>query len=481
MHKNSVAMFVTGVVQEITVKILKHDQKAENALETAAELSVKTEAEEASETVDFVFDTDAGNEKPEKSGKKLLPEGEKKIKTEKPGKAVKEKEKEKPEKAEKDKKSGKQEKGEKEKKTEKPEKVKKTVTDEERREKSRRRAKWRNFNRFMDRVAGFIIVTVIIVGFSALAFEYLCVKGPSPSFRDTWLNTFSETRRFDFINNLFFTQKELDEMRLNYGVSSEVMTPTFDSSLVTISEEKTDVNGMDAYGLIDDDGDGVIFQKVSFRGSTAYMIIVLDPHRVFMGCAQDVDAQWGSGIVLDDMVAKYGARGGINAGIFRDDNGAGTGWPPTGITISQGVVYEDYENGLVAGIDRDGILYCGSYNIDQCIEFGIQNACSFGPILIANGVKSSEETLSSGVNPRTAIGQRGDGAIVMLVVDGRQAYSFGLSYGDCADLLLSYGVINAMNMDGGSSTSMYMDGQLINHPSNQAGGTRYLPTAWLFK
>lgn len=357
----------------------------------------------------------------------------------------------------------------------------KTVSEDELKEKSRRRAKWRRFNQFMDRLAGFIIVTVIVIGFSGLAFEYLCVKGPSESFRDMWLNTFSETRRFDFINNLFFTQKELDEMRLNYGVSSEVMTPTFDSSLVTIAEEKTDVNGMDAYGLVDDDGDGIIFQKVSFRGSTAYMIIVLDPHRVFMGCAQDVDAQWGSGLVLDDMVAKYGARGGINAGIFRDDNGAGTGWPPTGITISQGVVYEDYENGLVAGIDADGILYCGSYNISQCVDFGIQNACSFGPILIANGVKSSEETLSSGVNPRTAIGQRGDGAIVMMVVDGRQAYSFGLSYGDCADLLLSYGVINAMNMDGGSSTSMYMDGQLINHPSNQAGGTRYLPTAWLFK
>ena len=78
-------------------------------------------------------------------------------------------------------------------------------------------------------------------------------------------------------------------------------------------------------------------------------------------------------------------------------------------------------------------------------------------------------------------GQRGDGAIIMLVVDGRQAYSFGVTYGDCADILLSYGCINAMNMDGGNSTSMYMDGKLINHPSNQAGGTRNLPTAWLFK
>ena len=182
------------------------------------------------------------------------------------------------------------------------------------------------------------------------------------------------------------------------------------------------------------------------------------------------------------IVRIKGDTGGINAGIFEDSAGAGTGWPPSGITISQGVIYEEFPNGYVAGISRDGILYVGDYSIDVCVrDFDIQNACSFGPILIANGQKMDEKTLESGVNPRTCIGQRGDGAIMLLVVDGRQAYSFGLTYGDCADLLLEYGCINAMNMDGGSSTSMYYKGQLVNHPSNQAGGTRYLPTAWLFK
>ena len=350
--------------------------------------------------------------------------------------------------------------------------------------KEKRRNTWRGVNRFFDRIAGFIIVFVLVFGFSLLIFDFMCIKGPSPSFEKFWLRTLSETRRFGFLNNLFLSQKELDEIGIDRkGVlDNEVMVPTFDSSLIAIAEEKTDVNGMDAYGLVDDDNDGVIFVNINYKGAVGYMIVVLDPSRVFLGCANGPEDHYGYGKILDDMVAKYGARGGINAGVFADDNGAGAGWPPSGITISEGVVYVEDMNGSVAGISSDGILFVGDYSISMCVDdFHLQNACSFGPSLIANGQKMSDEMLSSGLNPRTAIGQRGDGAILMLAIDGRQAYSQGLTYGDCADLLLDYGCINAMNMDGGNSTSMYMDGKLINHPSNQAGGTRNLPTAWLFK
>lgn len=350
--------------------------------------------------------------------------------------------------------------------------------------KKKRREVLDGVNRFFDRIAGFIIVFVLVIGFSLLIFDYMCIKGPSPTFQEFWLRTLSETRRFGFINNLYLSQGELDEIGIDRKgtLDNEVMVPTFDSSLIAISEEKTDINGMDAYGLVDDDNDGIIFVNINYKGAAGYMIVVLDPSRVFLGCANGPQDRYGYGMILDDMVAKYGARGGINAGIFVDDNGAGAGWPPSGITISLGEVYEPDANGSVCGISSDGILYVGDYDLDLCVnQFHLENACSFGPILIANGQKMSDEMLSSGLNPRTVIGQRGDGAILLLAVDGRQAYSQGLTYGDCADLLLDYGCINAMNMDGGNSTSMYMDGKLINHPSNQAGGTRNLPTAWLFK
>ena len=357
------------------------------------------------------------------------------------------------------------------------------VTEEEAAlEKKKKRARRKKVNTVLDRIAGFCIATAIVVCVGALAFDYLCVKGPSESFRNTWFNTFFETRRFGFINNLFYSEDELEEIITRSKPAEVVMDAVIDYSLINIAEEKTDANGVDAYGLVDDDGDGIIYKTLNFRGSTGYLVVVLDPKRVFLGTAQDASVTWQTnGLVLDDMVAKYNAIGGINAGIFEDDSGGGLGWPPSGITIAEGIVYQDYQTGPVAGFDSNGILYVGEYDLADCQKFGLQYACTFGPVLIANGQKMDEQTLESGVNPRTVIGQRADGAVLLLVVDGRQAYSFGLTYGDCADLLLEYGCINAMNMDGGSSTCMYYNGQLVNHPSNQAGGTRNLPTAWLFK
>ena len=341
--------------------------------------------------------------------------------------------------------------------------------------KEKRRNTWRGINRFFDRIAGFIIVFVLVFGFSLLIFDFMCIKGPSPSFEKFWLRTLSETRRFGFLNNLFLSQKELDEIGIDRkGVlDNEVMVPTFDSSLIAIAEEKTDVNGMDAYGLVDDDNDGVIFVNINYKGAVGYMIVVLDPSRVFLGCANGPEDRYGYGKILDDMVAKYGARGGINAGVFADDNGAGAGWPPSGITISEGVVYVEDMNGSVAGISSDGILFVGDYSISMCVDdFHLQNACSFGPILIANGQKMSDEMLSSGLNPRTAIGVVDDLHYVFVVSDGRTTASEGLSLYELAKVMQEAGVRDAYNLDGGGSSTMVFQGSVINHPTTSGRNSR---------
>ena len=85
-----------------------------------------------------------------------------------------------------------------------------------------------------------------------------------------------------------------------------------------------------------------------------------------------------------------------------------------------------------------------------------------------------------GINPRTAIGQRADGAILLLVVDGRQATSLGASFSDLQDIMLQYGAVNASAMDGGTSTQMYYNGEVINKPYSPTG-PRTLPTAFLIK
>lgn len=353
--------------------------------------------------------------------------------------------------------------------------------------KLRRRLKAR---RFWDRLAGFIIVTVLVVGCGLLGLEWVILKGPSPALRDLFISTMDETRRFRFVPQIFMTADELNAIRTHKKMETDIAT---DTSLITVAanQERTVTqigsasgtgkdSGSDPYGLVDEDGDGIIFTEVKGNGYLGYMTVILDPKRVFVGMP---DNYGGVGLTLEQMCQKYGAIGGINAGGFKDDGGGGLGGMPEGLTIIDGVCYNsdmDVTEGF-AGLDRNGILHVGFYSYEDCLANDIVHAVSFGPILISNGVPTDPEYLTSSVNPRTAIAQRADGAIIMLVIDGRQVHSIGATYQDMVDLLLSYGAVNACNMDGGSSTVMYYEGRYVNSCSAEGGNPRPLPNAFLFR
>ena len=125
-------------------------------------------------------------------------------------------------------------------------------------------------------------------------------------------------------------------------------------------------------------------------------------------------------------------------------------------------------------------MWVGFYDFNDCENFGLRDAVCFGPALVVNVVKTKPSKLESGIGSRTAIGQREDGAVVMVAIDGRQGYSIGVTFADCVDIMADkFGCVNACNMDGGNSTCMDLYGEAVNRSSNQAGGTRYLPDAWL--
>ena len=86
--------------------------------------------------------------------------------------------------------------------------------------------------------------------------------------------------------------------------------------------------------------------------------------------------------------------------------------------------------------------------------------------------------MGSGLNPRTAIGQRKDGIVLFLVVDGRRVDSIGAGMKDLADIMIKYGAYNAANLDGGTSSVMAVNGELINDPVDSSGAhrTRYIAT-----
>ena len=116
----------------------------------------------------------------------------------------------------------------------------------------------------------------------------------------------------------------------------------------------------------------------------------------------------------------------------------------------------------------------------EALDKGIRDALTFGPALVVNGEAATVKGASSGLNPRTAIGQRSDGAVLLLVIDGRQASSLGATYADMISVLLEYGAVNAINMDGGSSSLMYYKGEYLNRGVILTG-SRKMPTGFIVR
>ena len=177
------------------------------------------------------------------------------------------------------------------------------------------------------------------------------------------------------------------------------------------------------------------------------------------------------------------AVAGTNAGGFYDPNGQGTGGIPDGIVIYEnellwGSLDEYYS---IAGLDNDGILHVGVMTGRQALDRNIKYAASYGPALVINGKYAGGTWgLGGGLNPRTAIGQRADGAILLLVINGRSIESLGATLDDLAGIMLEHGAVNATNLDGGSSSIMIMNGEYLTS-SAYIFGERVVATAILVK
>lgn len=327
----------------------------------------------------------------------------------------------------------------------------------------------------INRIIVVAVVTVFMLGIFGLSVEYVLVKGPSEALRNTFVRTMLETRRFGFIPNIFLSDEEIAQIR--DASASSALTISTDASLITIAAEGESSEETPDYGLVDEDGDGIIIETVVGKGYEGKLMIVLDPSRVFVGKPQNYG---GVGDTLDSMCSRYDAIGGINAGGFYDASGTGMGGDPAGLTICERQYFNSYSGRqCFAGFDEDDILHVGYFDYNDSTSLNLRDGVTFGPALIVNGVRADDGALASGINPRTAIGQRADGAVLLLVIDGRQASSIGATYGDIADVLLSYGAVNACNMDGGSSTCMYFEGEYIN--SCAVNVVRPLPTAFLVR
>jgi len=244
----------------------------------------------------------------------------------------------------------------------------------------------------------------------------------------------------------------------------------------------------DNMGLVKDNHDinlnsknnAVTVEPVSGKSFKGHMLIVHNPHMIRVVTT----SMQGQGEQILSMVKRTGAIAGVNGGAFDDPNYDGNGFRPIGVVMSGGkLLYSDggMEDPVnVVGLDRKGIMVAGRYKPSELVKMGVKDAVSFQPKFIVNGkglIKNESD--GWGIAPRTCMAQTKDGTIIFLVIDGRQpGYSIGATLYDAQQLLLAKGAITAANLDGGSSSVLVKDNQVVNRPSSSYG-MRYLPTAFL--
>lgn len=304
-----------------------------------------------------------------------------------------------------------------------------------------------------------ILLTVILfILVSLIAVIYVFEKGPSPAARKIFCITCKETSALKFVPSIFLSKEEVAELTsADNMATSEELT---DTDLVQIPELQ---QGGTEDANIDPDGDGIDIFDVTGGTFKGKMMVVYDPSRVFVGTIGYFGEE-AKGKKVVQMCRDYGVTAGINAGGFSDAGGLGSGGIPIGVVITQGKhVWASRDSSWdMVGITNENKLICGYMSVQSAIDKGVRDAVYFGPSLIINGEPREQLGSGSGLNPRAAIGQRADGAMLLLTIDGRQSNSLGASLEDVRDVMKNFGAVNAYNLDGGSSTTMVYNGEPIN-------------------
>lgn len=345
-----------------------------------------------------------------------------------------------------------------------------------------------------------LLFTIIfmVVGGLTLAMQHI-FNGPSEEAKKVLTMTLLEPSATKWIPALFIGQEAVDAIQ-TAGEGQMTETET-DTSQVVINRGGAVASG-DSHEW-DNYPDGIRLEEYKGKTFNAHIMIVKDPSRVSLGASYEYNGSNATGfstsnpgIRLNQVMDKYTEiKAVVNAGAFNDDGTANStvGSIPAGLTISNGKVVSDLlkdmvpEKGFCGFNDQDIMVVAKSMTAAQATEQKIRDGCEFGPVLIINGEVNQEVySGNSGYNPRTAMGQRQDGAVIFVCADGRQAGSIGATYKDIIDILQEYGAYNACNMDGGSSSIMYYrntagEVNMINSYSVLQSEPRRMPDFWMVK
>ena len=300
----------------------------------------------------------------------------------------------------------------------------------------------------------FLGVFILMVLFTLYASLLLICYGPSKSARNIFTTTFLETGAFKFVVHLVLPNKTINEIVNSNSLKD--LNKDVDSDLIDIaSKDENDIKIEEVNGS-------------NFHGT---MMIISNPAKVKVATTYPFSEY---GKTLDEIVKENDAIGGVNGGIYVST--LNKGGYPMGVVVSKGEIVWNSPNGVgyyLIGFDNNNILKILSLSglnkegVEKLVkDEGLRDAVTFQEEasdannhfvkLIINGEKRESNGLGSGANPRTAIGQKADGTVLFLVTDGRGASGhLGATASDLIEVMEKYGAVNAANLDGGSSSTMY--------------------------
>lgn len=333
------------------------------------------------------------------------------------------------------------------------------------------------------KVFSFLGVTLGMIFIALVLTITLICHGPSESAKELFATTILETGQLKFLANVFLSKDELQEI---------VDKNSLQDMDVEVDENLINTEGNKEKELIE-------IHNVSGDGFEGTMMVVNDPSKISLATTYP----WGEyGKELGVIVDEAGAIAGVNGGIYYSSGNKGG--RPYGVTVSNGEIQDitlGWSGLYLIGFDENNLLRIISLEgmnksaVEKMVkEEKIRDAISFQEEssdannhfvkLIINGEKRELSGKGSGQNPRTAIGQRKDGSVLILVTDGRGKNGhLGATASDLIDIMAEYGAVNAANVDGGSSSSLYYNKKYLRTSVTfyYTNSSWRLPTAFVVK
>ena len=324
-----------------------------------------------------------------------------------------------------------------------------------------------------------IFSSLFVAGFSVLLFLFY---GPWDGFRNFWITSAMTTMNHQYLATWLYSDETIQRVLANNQIveidevsdSDSIKIRKYSAKTIYKNAVLTRDSGNDLYKVIPVSG-------TSYQG---FLVAVYDPSRISVATTKYL-GKYGESITT--VAKRENAIIAMNAGGFYDPDWNSNGALPHGTVISNGKVVSDYEDARVGGgficFTKENKLILGKMTKEEALAKGCRDAVEFGPYLIVNGKSSFIKGNGGwGIAPRTAIGQRKDGIVLMLVINGRIPSSIGADLVDLTEIMENYGAYNAANLDGGSSSELVINQKIVNTPvAGGVDGLRDMPTFWIVK